>query len=96
MTKYFQVVRSPDGESRSYAVGQLSIQRASVWILQKYYTEFSIYNPYLERLPVSKSRKGNGSSFKFYEVDGVANNTLQVIFYFKIFTSLYQFFFYIT
>ncbi|EEB14990.1 conserved hypothetical protein [Pediculus humanus corporis] len=76
-TYYIKVVRSPDGESRSYAVGQLSIQRASVWILQKYYTEFSIYNPYLERLPVSKSRKGNGSSFKFYEVDGVANNTLQ-------------------
>lgn len=71
-------MRSPDGESRSYAIGQFSIQRASVWILQKYYTEFSIYNPYLERLPVSKSRKGSGSSFKFYEVDGVTNNTLQV------------------
>ncbi|KAK6636898.1 hypothetical protein RUM43_010562 [Polyplax serrata] len=76
-TYYIKVVRSPDGESRSYAIGQFSIQRASVWILQKYYTEFSIYNPYLERLPVSKSRKGSGSSFKFYEVDGVTNNTLQ-------------------
>lgn len=31
----------------------------------------------MERLPVSKSRKGGGSSFKFYDVDGVANNTLQ-------------------
>lgn len=71
-------MRSPDGESRAYAIGQLSIQRAAVWILQKYYTEFSIYNPYLERLPVSKSRKGGGSSFKFYDVDGVTNNTMQV------------------
>lgn len=76
---WLQVVRSPDGESRAYAVGQLSIQRAAVWILQRYYTEFSIYNPYLERLPVSKSRKGGGgSSFKFYDVDGMGNNTLQV------------------
>lgn len=82
-----QVVRSPDGESRSYTIGQLSIQRTAVWILQKYYTEFSIYNPYLERLPVSKSRKAGGSSFKFYDVDGVSTNTLQVVHY--IFLSFY-------
>ncbi|KAL1131666.1 hypothetical protein AAG570_011279 [Ranatra chinensis] len=73
---YVKVVRSPDGESRAYAIGQLSIQRAAVWILDKYYTEFSIYNPYLERIPVSKSRKPT-SSFKYYEVDGVNNSTLQ-------------------
>jgi hypothetical protein len=72
-----QVVRSPDGESRSYSVGQLSIQRAAVWVLEHYYTEFPIYNPYLERLPVSKSRKG-GSSFKFYDVDGMNNSSMQV------------------
>ncbi|XP_066599198.1 vang-like protein 1 isoform X2 [Prorops nasuta] len=66
---YIKVVRSPDGESRSYAIGQLSIQRAAVWILEKYYTEFPIYNPYLERLPVSKSGRKQ-SSFKFYDVDG--------------------------
>lgn len=34
---YVKIVRSPDGQSRSYAVGQLSIQRAAVWMLQKYY-----------------------------------------------------------
>uniref|UniRef100_A0A023F511 Vang-like protein n=1 Tax=Triatoma infestans TaxID=30076 RepID=A0A023F511_TRIIF len=73
---YIKVVRSPDGESKSYAIGQLSIQRAAVWILDKYYTEFPIYNPYLERIPVSKSRKPT-SSFKYYEVDGVNNATLQ-------------------
>nr|CAD7257800.1 unnamed protein product [Timema shepardi] len=73
---YIKVVRSPDGESRSYAVGQLSIQRTAVWILERYYTEFPNYNPYLERLPVSKSRKA-GSSFKFYEVDGINNSSMQ-------------------
>jgi vang-like len=74
---FLQVVRSPDGESRAYSIGQLSIQRAAVWVLEHYYTEFPIYNPYLERLPVSKSRKG-GSSFKFYDVDGMNNSSLQV------------------
>lgn len=69
---YIKVVRSPDGESRSYAIGQLSIQRAAVWVLQHYYTDFPIYNPYLERLPISKSQKKTPiSSFKYYEVDGV-------------------------
>ncbi|CAH1391933.1 unnamed protein product [Nezara viridula] len=73
---YVKIVRSPDGESKAYAIGQLSIQRAAVWILDKYYTEFPIYNPYLERLPVSKSRKPT-SSFKYYEVDGINNTSLQ-------------------
>ena len=48
---YVKVVRSPDGESKSYAIGQLSVQRAATWILEKYYTDFPIFNPYLERLP---------------------------------------------
>ncbi|KAK9879219.1 hypothetical protein WA026_004064 [Henosepilachna vigintioctopunctata] len=73
---YIKIVRSPDGISKSYAVGQLSIQRTAVWVLQKYYTEFPIYNPYLERIPVSKSRK-TSTSFKFYEVDGVNNSSMQ-------------------
>lgn len=68
---YVKIVRSPDGESKSYSIGQLSIQRTAVWVLQKYYSEFPIYNPYLERIPVSKSQKKALSSFKYYEVDGV-------------------------
>ncbi|XP_059607483.1 vang-like protein 2 [Phlebotomus argentipes] len=68
---YVKVVRSPDGESRSYTIGQLSIQRAAVWVLQKYYTEFTIFNPYLERIPVSKSQRKALSTFKYYDVDGV-------------------------
>lgn len=54
-------MRSPDGESRSYAIGQLSIQRAAVWVLEKYYTDFPIYNPYLEQLP-SSPRMTNGNT----------------------------------
>ncbi|GJQ68857.1 Vang [Trypoxylus dichotomus] len=73
---YIKIVRSPDGESKAYAIGQLSIQRAAVWVLERYYTEFPIYNPYLERIPVSKSRKAS-TSFKFYEVDGVNNASMQ-------------------
>ncbi|XP_063990845.1 vang-like protein 1 [Diachasmimorpha longicaudata] len=71
-TFYIKVVRSPDGESRSYAIGDLSIQRAAVLVLEKYYTEFPVYNPYLDRLPVSKSGRKQ-SSFKFYDVDAGVN-----------------------
>lgn len=67
---YVKVVRSPDGESKSYSLGQLSIQRAAVWVLQHYYTDFSIFNPYLERVPMSKAQKKVVSSFKYYDVDG--------------------------
>ncbi|XP_058835959.1 vang-like protein 1 [Topomyia yanbarensis] len=67
---HIKVIRSPDGESHSYSIGQLSVQRTAVWVLQRYYTEFTIYNPYLERLPVSKSQRKALSSFKYYEVDG--------------------------
>lgn len=67
---YIKVIRSPDGVSKSYCIGQLSIQRAAVWVLQRYYVDFSIYNPYLERIPVSKSQRKHSSSFKYYEVDG--------------------------
>ncbi|XP_050293489.1 vang-like protein 2 [Anthonomus grandis grandis] len=73
---YIKVVRSPDGASKAYGIGQLSIQRAAVWVLEKYYTEFPIYNPYLERIPVSKSRK-TSTSFKFYDVDGTNNTQIQ-------------------
>ena len=68
---YIKVVRSPDGESKSYAIGQLSIQRAAVWVLEKYYTDFPIFNPYLERLQSPglpppnagvKNRHSNGSN----------------------------------
>ena len=64
-----KVVRSPDGESKSYPIGQLSIQRAASWVLDKYYTDFSIYNPYLDRLINGSSRHRKGG-VKVYDVDG--------------------------
>ncbi|ENN78847.1 hypothetical protein YQE_04695, partial [Dendroctonus ponderosae] len=73
---YIKIVRSPDGASRAYGIGQLSIQRAAVWVLEKYYTEFPIDNPYLERIPVSKSRN-TSTSFEFYDVDGGNNSQFQ-------------------
>ena len=64
-----KVVRSPDGESHGYTVGQLSIQRMAVWVLEQYYKDFNIYNPYLDSLPQVQSKL---TGFKFYNVDGDA------------------------
>lgn len=67
---YIKVLRSPDGESKGFAIGQMSVQRAAAWILDKYYTEFPIYNPYLDRLTGARNRKG----VKVYDIDGAAND----------------------
>ncbi len=66
--KLMQVLRSPDGESKGFPIGQMSVQRAAAWILDKYYTEFSIYNPFLDRLTGNRNRKGVK-----YDVDDRAN-----------------------
>lgn len=58
-----RVVRSPDGESRTYSIGQLSIQRAAYFALQYYYRDFPVYNPFLERLPTA-ARQGNAGAGK--------------------------------
>lgn len=67
-----RIARSPDGETRHYSVGQLSIQRLAVWCLEQYYRDFNVYNPYLEHIP---RRTPKLSGFKFYDVDGVSNTT---------------------
>ena len=41
------MVRSPDGESRGFVLGDLTVQRAAAAVLEKYYVEFPIFNPYL-------------------------------------------------
>ena len=69
---YVKVLRSPDGESKGFAIGQMSVQRAASWILDKYYTEFPIYNPFLDRLTGARNRKG----IKVYDIDGNANVSL--------------------
>ncbi|XP_040581084.1 vang-like protein 2 [Lepeophtheirus salmonis] len=76
---FIKIVRSPDGESHCYPIGELSVQRAAAWVLEKYYTDFTIYNPFLDRLITSGG--GGGSSrygkkgVKIYDVDGAGNNT---------------------
>ena len=37
-----RVTRSPDGDSQVYTVGQLSIQRLAVWVLEQYYKDFQV------------------------------------------------------
>ena len=65
-----KVVRSPDGESRSFPIGKLSIQRAAAHVLELYYTQFPIYNPYLEQIPAKNKKMDN---YKYYDVDGIGN-----------------------
>lgn len=73
-----KVSRSPDGETRCFTLGELSIQRAAVQCLEQYYKEFPTYNPFLDTIPGAR-RPGvpNGSvknsaagKFKMYSIDG--------------------------
>uniref|UniRef100_A0A8C3G3C9 Vang-like protein n=1 Tax=Cyclopterus lumpus TaxID=8103 RepID=A0A8C3G3C9_CYCLU len=48
------VIRSTDGETRHYNIGQLSIQKAALSILEYYYRDFPLHNPAL--LSASKHR----------------------------------------
>jgi vang-like len=43
-----KVIRSPDGASRTYTVGEYSVQQLAAWCLDRYYRDFETYNPYLE------------------------------------------------
>jgi len=38
-------------------------------VLERYYQDFPVYNPYLDRVP-SKKTKNGATSFKYYDVDG--------------------------
>ncbi|XP_078100004.1 vang-like protein 1 [Sander vitreus] len=67
------VTRSTDGEIRHYNLGQLSIQRAALAILEHYYCDFPVNNPAL--LSASKSRAAKHlAGLKVYNVDGPGNN----------------------
>ncbi|KPM04491.1 vang-like protein [Sarcoptes scabiei] len=78
-TQYFvKVIRSPDGYSHCYSLGPTSIQRASIWILEKYYQDFPRYNPLWDRLLSTRSRNKNSfarNELKYYNVDDEANLT---------------------
>ncbi|TRY78777.1 hypothetical protein TCAL_01743 [Tigriopus californicus] len=70
---YIKILRSPDGESKGFLIGQMSIQRAASWVLDKYYTEFSLYNPFLDRI-LNNQGSRNRKSVKVYDVDGAGTN----------------------
>ena len=69
-----KVVRSPDGMSQYYSVGQLSIQRTATFVLEQYYRDFQIYNSHLLRVPTTSRVSQKLSNFKFYDVDGGGGN----------------------
>ncbi|XP_035769429.1 vang-like protein 1 [Neolamprologus brichardi] len=63
------ITRSTDGETRHYNLGQLSIQRAALAIIEHYYCDFPVHNPAL--LSASKSRAAKHlAGLKVYNVDG--------------------------
>jgi len=72
------VSRSPDGIERQYHLGSMSIQRAAVFILEQYYKDFPVYNPWLENvhkrrvahLEAMMKSKAGGGSVKHYSIDG--------------------------
>ncbi|XP_019898019.1 vang-like protein 1 isoform X3 [Esox lucius] len=67
------VTRATDGETRHYNLGQLSIQRAALAIIENYYRDFPVHNPAL--LTASKSRAAKHlAGLKVYNVDGPGNN----------------------
>lgn len=66
------VIRSTDGETRHYNIGQLSIQRAALCILEYYYRDFPVHNPAL--LTASKQRSAKHlAGLKVYNVDAPGN-----------------------
>ncbi|KAF4118733.1 vang-like protein 1 isoform X2 [Onychostoma macrolepis] len=67
------VTRSTDGATQHYNLGQLSIQRAAVVILENYYKDFPVHNPAM--LTASKSRAAKHlAGLKVYNVDGPGGN----------------------
>ena len=72
-----KVIRNSDGASRYYNIGVMNLQKAAVFILEKYYRDFSEYNPYLER-PPSRSKAKQFSGLKFYDVDGKGNDSSNI------------------
>ncbi|CAF0754831.1 unnamed protein product [Didymodactylos carnosus] len=80
-----KIVRSPDGVTKQYSIGSISIQEASVYLLELYYKDFSQYNPWLENAQHQRAKRSDGGlgnystksvtsqstnpSFKIYNVD---------------------------
>lgn len=72
-----KVIRSTDGVSKFYSVGALSIQRAAIFVLEKYYKDFPEYNPYMMTLPARTATK-QFSTLKFYDIDGKVTDNSKI------------------
>nr|XP_061827375.1 vang-like protein 1 isoform X1 [Nerophis lumbriciformis] len=72
------VIRSTDGETRHYNIGQLSIQNAALTILEYYYKDFPLHNPAL--LSASKHRAAKHlAGLKVYNVDALTARLRQYL-----------------
>lgn len=68
------VVRNVDGMERFYNFGQNSIQKTAVYILERYYVDFTEYNPYMPR-PKPRNRLNKLAGLKLYDLDGKKEGT---------------------
>ncbi|CAF1139081.1 unnamed protein product [Adineta ricciae] len=59
-----KVVRSPDGQTKQYTIGSMSIQEASIYLLEQYYKDFPVFNPWLENAQQSQVKPYGGYSVK--------------------------------
>lgn len=67
------VIRNTDGMRRYYNLGQNSIQNIAVHALEKYYIDFTEYNPYMPR-PKSNPASLKLAGLKIYDIDTGAGN----------------------
>jgi len=67
-----EVVRTTDGAHKFYNCGELSVQEAAAYILEKYYVDFHLYNPAAQKTSKS-SRIKNLTNFKMYDIDGAGD-----------------------
>ena len=74
-----KVVRNTDGESKFYSVGHMSLQHCASWVLEKYYKDFPVYNPYLMSIPGAGKKASNAPQFKLYNIDGLGNDAASVM-----------------
>nr|ACC43963.1 Strabismus [Philodina roseola] len=56
-----KVVRSPDGQTRQYTIGSMSIQEAATYLLEQYYKDFPVFNPWLENAQQTQARRVAGA-----------------------------------
>ncbi len=71
-----KIVRSPDGEQSEYNIGDMSIQRAAVWLLEQYYKDFVVFNPWLESV-YKKSRQNQLTQIEQQNERTYGNNSMR-------------------